>query len=84
MKLFLQKTAKFSSAVGSAPGPPEQPPLLRISGYAPGTQGLKNMFVSAKTGRMASLVIPVTTSNICNISIDVYRFCSHVFLLQSR
>ena len=36
MKLFLQKNAKFSSAGGSAPRPPKQPPPLRISGYAPG------------------------------------------------
>ena len=35
MKLFLQKNAKFSSAGGSAPKPPKQPPSLRISGYAP-------------------------------------------------
>ena len=36
MKLFLQKKAKFSSAGGSAPRPPKQPPPFRISGYAPG------------------------------------------------
>ena len=35
MKLFLQKTAKFSSAGGSAPRPPNQPPSLRISAYEP-------------------------------------------------
>ena len=34
MKLFLQKNAKFSSAGGSAPRPPNSSPL-RISGYAP-------------------------------------------------
>ena len=34
-KLFLKKNAEFSSAGGSAPRPPQQPPQLRISGYAP-------------------------------------------------
>ena len=33
IKLFLKKNAKFSSAGGSAPRPPNQPPQLRISGY---------------------------------------------------
>ena len=36
-KLFLKKNAKFSSAGGSVPRPPKQPPQLRISGYAPAT-----------------------------------------------
>ena len=36
MKLFMKKNAKFSSAGGSAPRPPKQPPPLRISVYAPG------------------------------------------------
>ena len=35
MKLFLQKNAKFLSAGGSPPDPPNSPPPLRISGYAP-------------------------------------------------
>ena len=35
IKLFLQNNAKFSSAGGSAPRPPNYPPL-RIPGYAPG------------------------------------------------
>ena len=30
MKLFLQKNAKFSSAGGSAPRPPKQPPHCKF------------------------------------------------------
>ena len=55
MKLFLQKNAKFLSAGGSAPRPPQTAPPLRISGYAPGrltarsTGFLQKVFVHCST-----------------------------------
>ena len=45
MKLFLQKNAKFSSAGGSGPRPPKQPPPLHIPGYAPGAADVRHLGV---------------------------------------
>ena len=57
MKLFLQKNAKFSSAGGSAPRPPNSPPL-RISGYAPGNTASAIIDLATKKHQKSCLETP--------------------------
>ena len=68
MKLFLQKNAKFLSAGGYAPRPPNPP--LRISSYAPAMDSKKmeilQIPLSAKTFSCPSSMEKIWQENFIN------------------
>ena len=72
IKLILKKkNAKFSSAGGSAPRPPKQPPQLRISGCAPATLCTINYHMGFLSFCFEQFFLDRSVANLMMLTIDV-------------